>query len=111
MGTPTAWIIDHAARGRQLDLSARRWLGSGPWGARTPPGFPGSVSVTSRVAGTQAVRHLAAGVGRGRFLRGGAAVVRVWVREVAAPIGGQPQEGAGGSVTYVELGTGHRGPS
>src|SRR5450759_2435360 len=110
MGTPTAWIIDHDARGRQLDLSASRWVGSGPRD-RTPPGVPGLVSVTNREIEAQAVRRLAARVGRGRMLRCEAAVVRVWVREVAAPIGGQPQEGAGGSVRSVELDAGHRGPS
>jgi hypothetical protein len=69
-----------------------------------------AVSVTSREIEAQAVRRLTAGVGGRRPLRCEAAVTRVWVREVAVTIGGQPQEGAGGSVRSVELDAGHPGP-
>jgi len=66
-------IIEHNARGRQPDLSARRWLGRSS-AAGLGAALPGSVSVTGRETGTQAVHHLAPGVGGRRPLRCEAAV-------------------------------------
>ena len=109
MGTPAAWIIDHDPRGRQADLTARRWLGPAP-AAGLRPALPGPVSVTGREVQAQAVRGLAAGLDGGRMLRRVAAMTRVWVREVAATIGGQPQEGASGSVRSVESCADHPWP-
>jgi hypothetical protein len=43
------------------------------------------------------------------MLQSEASVTRVREREVTAAIGGQPQEGAGARVHWVELGIGHAG--
>jgi hypothetical protein len=68
---------------------------------------PRSVSVARGVVAAQTVCRLAGGVCRRRTALGKAAVTRVRVRVVAAGIGGQPQEGAGGCVRTVESGAGH----
>ena len=95
----------HAARVRL----ARCWA-SLPLRVRLRMTLSGRVSIASRIAGTQTVGRLAAGVGRCRMVRGEAAMVGVWIREVTATIGGQPQEGAGGSVQSVELAVYHSDP-
>ena len=94
----------HAARVRL----ARCWA-SLPLRVRLRMTLSGRVSIASRIAGTQTVGRLA-GVGRCRMVRGEAAMVGVWIREVTATIGGQPQEGAGGSVQSVELAVYHSDP-
>jgi ribosomal protein S14 len=104
---------------RRLDHRPRRsrpstrpicpWLPwSGPAAGLDQP-LPGPVSVTRCEVQAQAIRRLAARVGRGRAVLREAPVSRVRVREVAATIGDQPQEGAGGSVRSIGLDAGHPG--